>query len=257
MRTIIKNRKGQKIAILTDIAADSKSLAFVMHGLGGFKEQPHITTLSTVLVEEGYSVVRFDTTNSFGESEGSYEDATVTNYYEDLEDVISWSRSQQWYQEPFVLVGHSLGAMAVALYAEKYHDHVKALAPLSAVISGELSMKVPKYSSGDLKKWEETGWYTRPRKSKPGKVKRLKWSHMEDRLKYDLLPKAHVLTMPVLMVVSSDDESTPPEHQRKLFDVLPATRELHIIPGSDHSFTDEKGRTQLRSIFQSWVKSLG
>jgi hypothetical protein len=36
--------------------------------------------------------VLFDTTHSFGESGGNYEDATTTQYYQDLEDVISWAK---------------------------------------------------------------------------------------------------------------------------------------------------------------------
>lgn len=38
----IKNRKNQNIVVLLDETADSKGLAFVMHGLGGFKEQKHL-----------------------------------------------------------------------------------------------------------------------------------------------------------------------------------------------------------------------
>lgn len=38
----IKNRKGQKIAVVVEKLEEQKGLAFVMHGLGGFKEQPHI-----------------------------------------------------------------------------------------------------------------------------------------------------------------------------------------------------------------------
>ena len=55
-----------------------------MHGLGGFKEQPHIETFAESFFELDYTVIRFDTTNTFGESEGNYENATVTNYLEDF-----------------------------------------------------------------------------------------------------------------------------------------------------------------------------
>lgn len=68
-----------------------QGLAFVMHGLGGFKEQPHLQVMAKAFLANGYTVVRFDTTNTFGESDGRYEDATTTNYYEDLEAVIAWA----------------------------------------------------------------------------------------------------------------------------------------------------------------------
>ena len=87
-KVFIQNRKREKMAVVVEEAKDSKGLAFVMHGLGGFKEQPHVETLAAAFKEKGYTVVRFDTTNTLGESEGKYEDATVTNYYEDLEFTI-------------------------------------------------------------------------------------------------------------------------------------------------------------------------
>ena len=45
-------------------------------------------------------------------------------------------RNAKWYGEPFVLVGHSLGGISTALFAENYPDKVKALAPISTVVSG-------------------------------------------------------------------------------------------------------------------------
>jgi len=93
-KTFIKNRKDQKIAVLIEKPEHPKGLVFVMHGLSGFKEQPHIEAYANAFFENGYTAIRFDTTNTFGESDGNYEDATTTNYYEDLEDVINWAKSQ-------------------------------------------------------------------------------------------------------------------------------------------------------------------
>jgi len=43
-KLFIKNRKGKDIAVVVEEDSQAKCLAFVMHGLGGFKEQPHIQT---------------------------------------------------------------------------------------------------------------------------------------------------------------------------------------------------------------------
>ncbi len=255
MKTTIKNRKGEKVSVLVEQVENQKGLAFVVHGLGGFKEQPHITKMADVFKSNGISVVRFDTTNTLGESDGNYEDATVTNYYEDLEDVMAWSGSQEWYEEPFWLAAHSLGGICISLFAEKHPEKVKALAPISTTVSGKLSLETPSYEK-DKKGWEETGWLVQESISKPGEVKRLKWSHMEDRLKYDLLPEAHKLTMPVLLVVGSKDESTPVGDQKILFDALPEPKEIHVIDGSCHNFRKEEYREELGEIFDNWIKSI-
>lgn len=91
-KIFIKNRKKQNVSVVVETLKKQQGLVFVMHGLGGFKEQDHIKTFADAFKEEGFTVVRFDTTNTFGESDGNYEDATTTNYYEDLEDVISWAK---------------------------------------------------------------------------------------------------------------------------------------------------------------------
>ena len=230
MKLAIKNRKGQKIVVLVEEAINQKSLAFVMHGLGGFKEQSHVQTFSDAFRENSYTVVRFDTTNTFGESDGKYEDATITNYYEDLEDVIAWASGQSWYQESFCLIGHSLGGICTALYAEKHPEKVKALAPISTVVSGKSSAQAAKHQKY-MEEWRRTGWREYRSETNPNRIKRLPWSHMEDRLKYDLLPEVGNLTMPALMIVGEYDDSTPPEHQKILFDKLPGKKELHIIRG--------------------------
>ena len=41
-KEFIKNRKGQKVAVLIEEGTPQKGLAFVMHGLGGTKVDPHI-----------------------------------------------------------------------------------------------------------------------------------------------------------------------------------------------------------------------
>lgn len=50
----IKNRKGLKIVgeILTP--KDFNSIAFVVHGLGGFKEQKHIKIIANTLFDNNY-----------------------------------------------------------------------------------------------------------------------------------------------------------------------------------------------------------
>jgi len=254
----ISNSKGQRIAVVVEKPklndSDPIGLAIIMHGLGGFKEQPHIAAFAKAFLDEGYVAVRFDTINSLGESAGKYEDATVTNYYADLETVIKWARDQPWFIEPFCLAGHSLGGLCAALYAEKHPEEVKALAPISTLVSGKLSLEA--HDKEELEDWKKTGWQIRPSTSKPGVIKKLKWSHMEDRLKYDLLPMADKLTMPVLLIVSEHDNLTPLKHQKIFFDALHGKKELHTIRGAAHTFRDKKEIEEIKIILSRWITKL-
>ncbi len=252
MKTSIQNRRGQKLVVVIEQSKKPRALAFIMHGLGGFKEQPFIRATAEALLEHGYTVVTFDTTSAFGQSDGDYADATTTNYFEDLEDVIGWAAKQRWYIEPFLLAGHSLGGICTALYAERNPAKVKALFPASTVVSGKLSLET--YTPEELKQWQEKGWQEEPSASKPGVIKRLKWSHMADRLNYDLLPNINKLTMPVLLVVGELDSPTPPQHQKILYEALPGPKELHVIKGAPHTFRDLKHLHEIRQIVTTWLK---
>jgi len=240
--------------VLVEETINAKGLAFVMHGLGGFMVQPQVQAMADAFLQNNYTTIRFDTTSTLGESDGKYEDATTTNYYEDLEDVIAWAKTQNWYEEPFTLAGQSLGGICVGLYAEKFSNEVKGLILVNSTVSGEKS--IAGKDQAEIKKWKETGWETTVSISKPGVIKRLPWSHMEDRLKYDLLPLAHKLTMQVLLISGELDNSERPEDQKDLFDKIPGQKKFVIIPGAPHTIRDPAHLDSLRSALDSWIKTL-
>ncbi len=251
-KVLVPNRDGNKLAVVIEQSENQKGLVFVMHGQGGFKEQPHVRTFIESFLEQGFTAISFDVAHTIGESEGNMEDASITSYYSDLEDIINWSQGQEWYQDPFVLVGHSLGGICTALYAENYPEKVLGLAPISTVVSGKLSWEVtPKK---ELEEWKRTGIKSTESNSKPGVMKRLKWSNMEDRLQYDLLEKVDQLTMPVLLIVGSEDDRTPAKHQQLLYDALPADKELYVIEGAPHTFRDPKHLAEIKQHFNQWIQ---
>ena len=254
----IKNRDGLDVAVTVEEGTKGR-LAFIAHGLGGFKEQEHLRAFAEAFKEAGYTVVSWDATHSLGESGGDYGDATTTGYYADFEDVIQWAAGQSWYAEPFVLCGHSLGGYCSAMYAEQHPDKVKAIAPISTMVSGQLTHDAERASTPDkLAEWERSGVRVSESKSKPGQMKRLKWSHMEDRLKHDLIPNVGQLTMPVLLVVGEDDQTTPAEHQRLFLDAIPAKqKELHVIKGAGHTPREPQHLAEAKALFSNWLNRIG
>lgn len=255
----IKNRKDLKIVGELYVQENSTGLAFVQHGLGGYKEQIAIVATVDILLKNNYTVVNFDTTNSVGESEGKYEDATMQLHYEDLVDVIDWAKNQSWYQDPFLLSGSSMGGYAVLRYAEDHNLEVKAVIAKAPVVSGELSFKTnEKFESEKLKEWKVTGWNERKSVSKPGVIKKLPWSHMEERLNHNLVPNASKLNMPILLIVGDMDTSCPPDVQEKLFNVLPknSNNELKIIKGAPHTFKEDNHINEFQNAINKWLQKL-
>ena len=252
MKITIKNRKNQKIVAIVEGESNKKGLVFIMHGWGGYKEQPQFKTITQVFLKNKYIVVRFDTTNTLGESEGHTKYSTPTGYYQDLEDVIYWAELQNWYQEPFCLVGHSLGSFCIGLYTARHPEKIKGLAPLSITLSGKLHQNF--FTKKEMIEWKKRGWRPEKSTSKPGQVKTMSWEFMEDFLKYDLLEKADKLTMPVLMAVGENDKGTPYKSQKLFYDKLPGPKELHLIKNSGHTFRDKGPLQELQEIFDKWIK---
>lgn len=233
-----------------------EGVAFIAHGLGGFKEQLHIIAFHEAFSEADYTTVRWDAANSIGESEGEIEAVTTTRYVEDMEDVISWAAGQEWYQEPFVLCGHSLGALASILYTEDHPEKVKALAPVSSAIAGELSAEVA-WSKEELEDWQKSGVRIEKSISKPGVIKRIGWQFVENMLSYDVRLNAKALTMPVLMIVGDDDTGVPLRHQRLLLDKIPSKQKrLEVIEGASHNFRNPGELPQLRRLIKAWARGL-
>lgn len=256
---IIKNRKGLKIVGELHKPENSIGLVFEQHGLGSYKEQVTIVASVDTFLKNNYTVINFDATNSVGESGGKYEDATTQLHFEDLVDVIEWSKSQSWYQEPFVLSGSSLGGYSAIRYAEEYPGIVKAIVAKAPLVSGELSFKTyEKFNSEVLKNWKEKGWDERKSISKPGLIKRLPWSHMEERLSHDLRPNASKLTMPILIVVGENDTSYPLDVQEILFNLLPKNlnNELKVIKGAPHTFREKIHIDEDKTILDKWINKI-
>lgn len=94
MKGTIKNRNGLNIVVDIEQKENQQGLVFIMHGLGGFKEQHQMKAMKRAFLSNNYTIVRFDTTNSTGESGGKLVDATITGYYQDLEDIVEWSKNK-------------------------------------------------------------------------------------------------------------------------------------------------------------------
>jgi pimeloyl-ACP methyl ester carboxylesterase len=254
MKKFIKNRNWDRISVLVEESEDQKWLVFVMHWLWWFKEVPMIRAFIKPFLDNNFTVVSFDTTNTIWESDWKFEDATVTNYYSDLEDVIKWASWQNFYEEKFYLVWHSLWWICTSLFTQKFPEKIKWLAPISTVVSWKFSLEIE--NENVLKNREESWWLIRESKSKPWFIKKLKWNHMVDRCKYDLLKNVDKMNMPVLLAVWDKDNTTPLIHQKILFEKLSWEKELHIIKNAEHSFVKEEEFIEIYNIFDKWIKKV-
>lgn len=251
----IKNRKNKNIAVFVDNEFGKNGLVFISHGLSSSHDHVHIKTFAEAFLENDFIVVTYDATNSVGSSDGDLQFATLTNYYEDFEDVISWASSQNWYQEPFVVVGHSLGGACNLIYSFKYPEKIRALAPISAFLSGEITLN--SFSNEVMEKWESEGYRLEESKSRPGLIKKFNWSLAEDLRKYDLLNELHLIKAPTLLIVGENDTLTPVKSQQDLYEKISSeNKELHIIKGSPHTYLESEHLEEVKNILKKWINKI-
>jgi pimeloyl-ACP methyl ester carboxylesterase len=179
-----------------------------------------------------------------------YANATISASVEDLHAVVTWARRQEWFVEPLLLAGHSLGGICVLEEAHRHGAHL--LIPVSPVVSAELLLAA--YGDAVLE-WRTTRWQEKKSSSKPGVVKRLDWHRFDrDLLNYDALSYARTLTLPTLLIVGSDDTSTPPSAVRALADELPDVT-MHVIDGAPHTFRDARHLEELHEAIVVWLNT--
>lgn len=224
----------------------------IQHGWGGHKDKPTVQAMKDGFLKSGFQTFNFDTTNSFGESDGDFEKSTLGLHWEDLEDVVKWVQKQEWFTGPLALSGHSKGGYAVAKYAEEYQDEVKYLVPIAPVVSGKLSHEAyRKRNLEEFEMWQREGVLERV--GKEGQKKRQHWFQMEERLNHDLLPKVGKLTMPVLLIVGSEDGHCL-EQTKILFDSLPdGQKTLKIIEGAPHSYYEKSEQSECTEAISKWL----
>lgn len=254
IQTRIKNRYGLDIAVMVEIPKNPKGLAFIVHGFMSFKEAPHIQKLSELYLQQQIIVVRFDATHSFGQSEGN-NSGTITTYTHDLEDVIDWAQQQDWFIEPYILTGHSLGGIAILEAAKTRIEKIKGLAPLATVFSGTLDHEAYKAMDREgYEAWQATGFKSWLNRKAPEISREIPFSHMENRLLYNVLEYAADITVPVFMIVGTEDLYCPPANQQMLYDALGTKdKEIHVIEGAPHSFKSEYDLSRLEKHFAPWL----
>jgi len=251
-KIIIKNRYNLNIVILINKPKEAKGLVFLMHGFGSFKEHPLIELSEKIFNDNGFITVRFDITKSIGESEGEMKDGTLTSYYEDLEDILTWASKQDWYKEPFYLVGHSAGGYCVANYEIKNKEKVEKLILFSPLVSGELHKETDGIKL-IIDEWKEKGIREWESSSSPGIIKQSKYDFIEDSLNHDLLKNAGKIICPVLLISSEDDIIIPINHQKLLVEKIKDISFV-VIKNSNHNLSEESTIKEIHKIVNDFIK---
>ncbi len=257
-KTPITNRRGQTMYVRYDRPqCDIKGLAIIQHGFAGSMDQPHIKAIAQTFREKGFATLSLDCTHAFNAADGDPEGCRMHTHLHDLYDAIDWAKTQDFYREPFAVSGQSLGGFTVMNYAAEYPGKVSLLFPCSCVTNGKKLAEAFERNlpEGVFQSWVKQGYQEIESWDGSGKRARRSYEWLADMDTYDIYEKVDRLTMPILLTVGSNDIPTPPDHHLMLYNVLPEdTREMHIIPGADHGYTQPEHLAKMTEILGKWIE---
>ena len=238
------NRRRQKIVgtLFAPRRAARKQIVILCHGFRSSKETDKAAALAKALNRLGTSLLAFDFTGR-GESDGKFEDSTVSKYIADLDAAVTWAAGRY---KKIGVIGSSLGGL-VALNAAVRDRRIAALGLLSPVSffpwrrDGEFSKK-------SLAQWRTRGWVITV-SDRFGPLK-LKYSFYRDALKYRSYSRYPRVAVPVVIVHGTEDKSVPLSQSRKLVRTLPRAV-LFKLKGADHRSTNARHKRQAVVIISS------
>jgi alpha-beta hydrolase superfamily lysophospholipase len=232
-KIIFENSKGQKlVGVLYSPDSKDYPIAIFVHEYTSDKNSSKAQKLGEVLPEKGIGLFAIDLSGR-GESEGKFENTTLTQYIDDLKCAIDEISKRT---NKIGEVGSSLGGL-VALQETAKDKRIKLLVLLSPVSTFPHTSRRKEFSPEGVKEWKEKG-YTFTESGRFGKLK-LNYFYYEDGLKYGDYSIFEKIDIPVLIIQGTADESIPLEETKELIKHL-KNKKLILIKDADHRYTKQQ-----------------
>lgn len=219
--------------ILSDPAPGKKlPMVILCHGFTKNKDNKTNLTLEPLLNQNNIATFRFDFFGH-GESGGSFEDITITQGTQDILSAISFLKEKGY--NKIGLVGSSFGGMCSIMAASKTKDLF--FLALKAPVSNWVEMIFDTEDENYVTRWFMDGYINY--NSRTGEPKgRIKYNFWLDAKENNGYIVAQNIQIPTLIVHGDQDKGVPLEQSQHLNNTLNDS-ELIVIPGADHSFTDQ------------------
>lgn len=235
------NGRGQKLAALFYPAAAGRTVIVVCHGFTGSKEgRGRALAMAERAAELGYSTFLFDFAGC-GESEGDFSDVSLTGHIDDLKHALDYCLASGY--ERAVTVGRSFGGTTVLCHAA-----------VDGRVAGVCTWAAPADPAGLFAglRGETTGNGLVPLHGDAGTVY-VKEAFFSDLAAYDVPARAAKISpRPIFVVHGSADAVVPPEDARTIYQSAGEPKELFIVPGADHQFTEHYEKVW--GAMFSWLK---
>jgi len=232
-----RNRLGERLDTAFHPAAREDVIVLLGHGVTGNKDRPLLVALAEGLSARGWPCLRLSFAGN-GQSEGRFEDVTITKETEDLHDLID--ALPQGIRIAYC--GHSMGA-AVGTLTAASEPRVRVLVTIAGMVytMNFVEREFDNITPGEGVMWDDPACP-------------LSQEFVDDLDSIgDTLDIAREIEIPWLFLHGTADDVIPVLDSEDAHATTPAPKNLVEIEGGDHSF-DETTYPALIEEIDAWLK---
>jgi hypothetical protein len=169
-----QNSKGNKLCGILCNSTRNTCLPVIIlvHGFSSNKNTTNFVKLKDILDQKNIATFRFDVFGH-GESEGKFEDITITEAVDDILQAIKYLQSKGYIK--IGLVGSSFGGISSIMATAKTNDLF--LLALKSPVSDYWELEKGRYSEKELEDWKELGYRNY---EDDGKMMKLGYTFVDD-----------------------------------------------------------------------------
>ncbi len=244
MNISIPNRFGEKLEMLIKKPdeAGKYPVVILVPGIGASMHETNNShdEIAQRLCDAGFAAVQFSFAGR-GKSEGSYEDMTLSRQALQLEDVITWTKKQDFADQD--KVGIYAMSFGVATTIRLMPQDIASFCFVSGAYHPYESLKNLFSKNGEVHE-DGMSW----RKFSNGDLIRLKPNFWQDVKACDMTGQLKKLTQPVCMIHGTADPKISCTEAEDVFSIIPSTiKKFLLIDGGDHGIIDVPPQT--RQVF--------
>jgi putative redox protein len=220
-----------------------RATAVFAHCFTCSKDSAAAVRISRALSARGFAVLRFDFTG-LGGSGGDFANTDFSSNVGDLIAAADHLRGTR--SAPCLLVGHSLGGLAVLVAAASIPE-VRAVATIGAPSSLAHLAHVLRSAAPEI---EASG---RAEVELAGRRFTLRREFLADLSGQDLLPRLRDLRRAVLLMHSPVDEIVDVDHARRLFEALVHPKSFLSLDDATHLLNDRRDAEYVADVLAAWA----
>ena len=217
-----KNKAGLNlVASLHETNASTKNAVIIAHGFTSNKDRKRHVKHAETLAESGIAVLRLD----FGGcGESGDREITIKAQVDDLKSAIDYLKTDKGYERVGVL-GESLGGITTL---EAFDNNIDAIVLWAPVTQACWTTKISPEKQADL---DRQGYFLHDKDERQFKIPK---EYYYERNSIDSEKVLGGITIPVLIVHGTADETIPIEHSEKAIALLPEGSHLERIENLGH-----------------------